>query len=320
VKKRTTAIIFGLLLLLTLLFSNPTLSFSARAHGAWGPQEGGNKASVIYASTWKQGSAASEEAEDACATIKYLFDQYSSCSYCVNGYGSGTTLTHVLNNISYCDDNFDYTTVFHYGHGHMVTLYGLYIVYMNYWDVPVTHYFYYDNYGTWIMDNAIYFYTDSGTHNFVFIWTCSSGDVIGYYDENWYYNPHVYYLGTGAVGMPFAWHHTDDLSSNGYASPDSGPNCFIGFKGVSKWIDGTAAGDSTYGDFTVGFYLYALQDNYKINKALDYASQYVWDCNFNETDLYNGYWDWWEVEGMPADWYYGQMRVYGNGNNLLPEG
>jgi hypothetical protein len=118
--------------------------------------------------------------------------------------------------------------------------------------------------------------------------------------------------------MPFAWHHTDDLSSNGYASPDNGPNCFIGFKGVSKWINGTAAGDYTYGDFTVGFYLYALQDNYKINKALDYASQYVWDCNFNETDLYNGYWDWWEVEGMPADWYYGQMRIYGNGNNLLP--
>ena len=103
-----------------------------------------------------------------------------------------------------------------------------------------------------------------------------------------------------------------------YASPDSGPNCFIGFKGVSKKLSAMASDSLTYAHFVYYFYKYALQYDYSVNDALDEASFDLFGCSFGDSELYKGYDDWYEMPGMPAGLYPGQMVVYGNGNNYLP--
>ena len=108
------------------------------------------------------------------------------------------------------------------------------------------------------------------------------------------------------------------MSSDGYASPDSGSYCFIGFEGFGIPLSENIpdSGGKNYGDFVKRFYYYALREGCPINQALDAASAYILGQNktFQNTELYNGYTLY--LHGL--GWWSGKMRVYGNGNNYLP--
>jgi hypothetical protein len=231
---------------------------------------------------------------------------YGEYEWSLNGYGSTTTQSYVYNCTKCSNDEYDEAVVFHVGHGFN---YGTYM----------EHYYYYSNDGNsssiGIKDQDIYDRTDNGNHGFVFIWACNQGDEIRNSSA------------TGAAGMPYAWCHTDYLSSNGYTNP-YGNNCFIGWMNASKPVSETL--DSyNYGDFIQIFYYYALNGE-SIIDALDDASAYCWNYDprywdsFNDvTPLYSGY----NYENpnydpnnpsMGPQYYWSNMVVYGNGNYVLP--
>jgi hypothetical protein len=222
-------------------------------------------------------------------------------------------------------NSYNYATFFIYTHGINHTLYDVVYAYMGpiqgwvpvaYY--PVEHYQFWDSYDQAVNDHEIWPKTSSGVNYFVFIWACAQGKEIGsYHASYWLYYPFVWYAGTGAAGMPCAWIRRDytQMSSDGYANPDSSPYCFIGFEGWSKpmseQIDGT---NKNYGDFAKIFYQNLLQNGRSINDALDAASLSLWGVYFTDTILYNGYWD--NVPGRGL--WFGKMHVYGNGDNTLP--
>jgi hypothetical protein len=111
--------------------------------------------------------------------------------------------------------------------------------------------------------------------------------------------------------MPYAWHHTTSLSSDGYASPDTGEFTFIGFEGKAPYLtyDGLGATDAGY-YFLRNFYYAALYLGYyySVNAALDYAAQMVWGTSFANCILRTGF----TIANET-----GKMKVYGNGNNHI---
>jgi hypothetical protein len=109
-----------------------------------------------------------------------------------------------------------------------------------------------------------------------------------------------------AVGMPFAWHHTND------SSPDS-PYCFIGFYKASMPLTQEATNDTDiYRDFVTRFYWYALAFEYSVMDALDKASEYLYQSSYVETELHGGFNATWN---NVTD--YGEMRIYGNNSTHL---
>ena len=166
---------------------------------------------------------------------------------------------------------------------------------------PTQHYNYYadytndDAYSYRIRDSSLWYYGGS-KERFTMIWTCSNaalmdrdsdgiGDTYGYDDP----------LGTGAVGMPYAWTSTTGMSQNGYTNPDSSNYCYIGFENLSR--------DLTYnvefgmyghnnGDFVRNFYQHAASQHHTIINSLNEATRDVTNNDkyyFSQTELYSGY-------------------------------
>jgi hypothetical protein len=293
-------------------------------HGAWGQEEGSGvsaRASTVWYSSylswwfeqyWPGETSASTSVH---ATIYYDFDTYRDYDFLGDYYGGATSKSTILNVISEVNNNYDYSAVWHYGHGTTYTMYGIWVPWGGppYY-VPIEHHRYWDSYGENVFDNEIYPLTGSGTNKFVFMWTCGSAQWIGYYDWSWQ-NEYGTYYGTGAVGMPFAWTHTDGLSDDGYTSPDSTEYAFLGFYNWAKPLSVEAGNGKTYGDFIKKFYQYALQENEPINKALDDAATYVWGTTFGNTILHYG----WNEYIPEHGWFWNQMRIYGNGNNHISQ-
>lgn len=284
--------------------------------------------STIYGSTYFL-SYPSEEYDityDVCSSITLLFSSTNNYACTYNHFGSGTVKSSILSAVASEDDYYDYVAFFHVGDWWTVQETGWYCLYEGgeeYWYPSyVDHYTYYDSYGALVKDLEIYPQISEGRHYFVFLWTCQNGVECGYYDEDreWF---NWYYYGTGAVGMPFAWTHHTDLSPNGYAWPDSTNYCFISFHNQSPFpytpVDDT---NYVYADFAVKFYEGALSNGRTINEALDYATAYVWDGTgkqyFSESDLYamGRYYVWNEQQ---ESWETGCMRVYGNGDSVIPQ-
>lgn len=178
------------------------------------------------------------------------------------------------------------------------------------------HYNYYDSSGdgNGIEDTDLYSHTGS-KHYFTFIWTCANGDLFinpitsqlcyGYDDTQNY---------SGVVGMPYAWTKTTGMQ-NGYDNP-SGSFTYISFENVSKALsDSSEFIYKNYGEFLKCFYHHAIVDHQSINAALDSAMDDMgtWRDSFDDSELYTGYNVW--VNGIE---YQCKMRVYGNGNMVLP--
>lgn len=163
-----------------------------------------------------------------------------------------------------------------------------------------------NNDGGLVYDLNIYNYSPTMQVRLAVIWACHSGDVIGgtnYYD----YLPPL----TLQYGMPNAWLHTTSLSNDGYANPDSGRVCFIGFHEAAPKMTNNPPLLASIGDWIRDFYEDALQFNETVNQALDDASITIWRCGFQNCILRQGYLS---VDGVKS-W----MVVYGDGNiNLKP--
>jgi hypothetical protein len=122
------------------------------------------------------------------------------------------------------------------------------------------------------------------------------------------------------VGMPYAFTHTAELSLDGYANPDTGPYCYIGFNYGSASLSQTLAGwwpTTTYYDFVYAFFYYALVAHTTVNQALDAAAYMCFTPNnFDLTTLYCGFtahWPYCNPEDAPNC----HMNIYGNGNIYL---
>lgn len=196
--------------------------------------------------------------------------------------------------------NYYYAIAWYIGHGEWVDIW--------YWWPPhfERHWCITNDAGGWVYDTDIYLETADRHTRFVFLWSCEQGDEIGG-------------MAYGrAHGMPFAWLHTSDLSSNGYENPDSGGYVFNGFVGPAPYLtwdglDGKIDGGKY---FSYWFYHHALMYNRKIIDALDYAASWTFSKpTFRDTALYNGYY----LGSWPFG-VWGRMVVYGDGNHRLVRG
>jgi hypothetical protein len=199
-----------------------------------------------------------------------------------------------------------------------------------------------------IQDNEIYcMANDYGSMTSVegvnFIWTCSSAGL--YWDQygdygyvygitepaSPYENPPSFtpqntntnygkvYDGT-VVGMPFAFTGRTDLYTDAYHYSDSTNYCYIGFEGDSPWICNVLPGtDYPLANFPECFYwcsigfganLYDWVGPQNIHNSLDSGSWSTFGCYFDESTLYNGWWQ--QNLEYSSYWTYSSMKVFGN--------
>jgi hypothetical protein len=97
--------------------------------------------------------------------------------------------------------------------------------------------------GTGFFDKDIYPHSSNASVRLVFLWSCHQGDEIGGF--HWSGTPY---------GMPFAWLHTSNLSSDGYRNPYSNPIglVFIGFNGYAPYLSIRLGGVDQAGAIFVG--------------------------------------------------------------------
>lgn len=212
---------------------------------------------------------------------------YTSYNY----YGSETTCS----NICLAADGMGNSgsVVFYIGHG-----------WAGYpWNPIEKQWAIYEDTGEMAFDKDIFPYSSNQNVRFAFLYCCKGGDEIG----------NIHFWSGTPFEMPYAWLHTISISDNGYSSPDSGDQAFIGFHELAPWLaDSNEAHD--YQGFITEFYYAALccGEDLSVNEALDYAAkEYNPNCDtFADTDLYKGIY---HLE--PSGWVFdGQMKVYGNGN------
>jgi hypothetical protein len=290
--KKITSMTVVMMLLFLFLLSGSVLSITYCS-----------ESSMIWGSKKDQEPAEYNRAGNLTYGIMTYFSMYGSYEWTLWGYGSTTTQANVYSCTSSSNNNYDTAVVFHTGHGFKYP-----------WGT-FDHYYYYSNdyssSANGIKDADIYQRTGNGNHYFVFLWVCTQGNEI----RN--------STAAGAAGMPYAWHHTDDLSDDGYNDP-YGDHCFIGWRNTSKPLS-ESEGTYNFGDFVQVFYYYALNGD-TIITALDKASEFCWDSypdywdSFDEVEpLYDGY-DCpnphWPDYGPETYW--SKMAIYGDGYYVLP--
>ncbi|MBN1358677.1 hypothetical protein JW988_07905 [Candidatus Bathyarchaeota archaeon] len=189
-----------------------------------------------------------------------------------------------------------------------------------------------------VYDYEIYDRTEEERYFFVLINACNSAnieDTMGGYTSTQGMVP-----GTGrALGMPFAWSHgtkvyptginpppSGYMSGDGYAVPDSGDFCYIGFVGGSaaliQDVNGYYGNPHPYWWWVEHLFAIALTNNWSVKQALDEASQDIYDADFGEIPLHETFDAIWPMyRGSPPEWHNdsgeGQMVVYGNSNVKL---
>ncbi len=319
--KKFSSISAGTMLLILLIASTSQL-ISIKAAKA------DTEASAVFRSTgglwWFEDVGWPNEDDVSYDVSIYVYGLFGNPPYDHRYYGNSgaVTKTNILNHIDDYNED-DYATFFIFANGANYTDYDR-IYYLPTMQVvasyPVTHYAFYDSYDASIKDQEIGALIYGGSYlRFVFLWTCAQGSEIGsLHGSYWYSPPDYWFEGSQATGMPYAWTYRDytQMNSDGYGNPDTGSYCFIGFEGFGVPLSEVIpdSGGKNYGDFVEKFYYHALVNGYKINRALDEASDYVWDEDYDETPLHDGY-----SYNLPGlGWWDGWMRVYGNGNNTLP--
>ena len=249
------------------------------------------KTSTILASTWHGGEQFPYlELEAITRITQYIYDCSVASGYTsYNWFGSETTEDHIYD--AAAGVGHTYSISFFIGHGGTEHVWR---------PNPERQLWIYDSDGNRVYDREIYSHSECKNVRFEFLWSCEQGKTIG----GTHYWSGIHY------GMPFGWLHTNDLSKDGYASPDNNGYCFIGIDGDSPSIleefDGRYA---AFYYFIGHFYSAALCGDKTINEALDYASQEVWQVNFDESILYNGF-EWETPDGAKS----GKMVVFGDGN------
>ncbi|MFZ2097979.1 MAG: DUF2341 domain-containing protein, partial [Anaerolineales bacterium] len=281
-------------------------------HGAWGSEETRNYASLIWGTGYYDGFPAGElqESQAVCASIYSYFYNTKRYNKLNNYFGVATQPYCFYNNISYCEVNKEFATLFYKGHvisgidcgvpGCQFDHYGVYDWEGTGWPDP----------GNYIMDYEIYSATGGSTEkfDFVFLWACAHGgnNFIGGHSGS-----HSWGMCHSLMGETSA-----SMSDDGYADPDGSGRCFISFDGISiNFKNVTRYSSYNYGDFAEKFYYYALQ-GYSINDALDRATLDTHNLYYySQCQLYyptQGYW-----MDYPTS-IYSYMRVWGDGDLVIP--
>jgi hypothetical protein len=163
----------------------------------------------------------------------------------------GTTTTNVI-----------YSAASGEGHTYSITFY------IGEGDKDGNHWFIDDASWNDVYDNNIYYHSD-GSVRFALLWACHQGETIGGFS------------GGVPYGMPFAWLHYNNLSSDGYNYPDNGGRTFIGWNGDAPFLDNPDWSNSPpqqnpgY-EFLCYFYLATLCFGWRVRDALDYAARSDW--------------------------------------------
>jgi hypothetical protein len=244
--------------------------------------------------------------KEVCSYIYNFLADSKQFDYCENYWGSGTQPNQVYSNVSYCEEYYDFTAVFYKGHSIDAYCDCENCSLGKHWTIYADKG--YDE--EYIMDYKIHEMLSSGTHDFVFLWTCGYGTAsrIGEIDENGH-----------SVGMLASWMNTTHLEPDGYMTPDSTKECLIGFDNYSIWFTNTTGyGNFNYGDFASLFFEYTMIDGWTINDALDAATEETHtQASFGDCQLYTGYlMPDVENNGQPVTSY---MRVWGDGNLTLKQ-
>jgi hypothetical protein len=299
-----------------------------------------NWGSTYHVTTWDPDPNwfANYEQPAQQGTVSYIANLYKGPNWVsANNYGSSTKSSYVYQ----CSDAvqsmgiYDYLATFHvgdmyltfkpYGHWEVEQVWNEELQEFDYWwywilDGYERHYAYYSSFGTYEGIEDLYLFGHTGwKHRFTFIYTCVNGGLIdtnndGYYDCYGY----VSQVGTGIIGMPFAWTQRTDLSWYGYSNPDYSGYGYIGFENISKWMcDSSEFYTHNYGEFVRQFYYYTIGCHWPVNSALDQAMRDMtnWSQNFGQSAVYNGYWAYDPAHDI---WAWSMMRVFGDGSMVLP--
>ncbi|MCW4006861.1 MAG: hypothetical protein NWF04_09785 [Candidatus Bathyarchaeota archaeon] len=150
-----------------------------------------------------------------------------------------------------------------------------------------------------------------GTHDFIFLWSCLEGDSSRAGEIS----------GSHSWGMLASWMDIDDPNSQledyGYADPDDRDHVFMSFSWISPcYLYYGQAPDRYLSQFLYQFFNYALQ-GITVNDALDDASEFIngFGVSFGSSDLYNNQLVW---NPQTDEWDYTQMRVWGDGDHVMP--
>jgi hypothetical protein len=186
----------------------------------------------------------------------------------------------------------------------------------------IIHYRYYGDQGNNVQDGDLESWTEwpYSKQHFTFSWTCACANIFPHPDNpsaqtyGWYDYTHS----TGAVGMPFAWTARSDLNQDGFNNPDSSNYCYVGFNDTSVPLkEQTSNPGYRYTSYVSFFYEYLIGTGprHTIKQSLNYASQLIWYCNWDNQycPLSQGYQIW--VEGVLQ---HGKMNVIGNSNMQMP--
>ncbi len=188
------------------------------------------------------------------AGIPYCVPRFDSVK---NLYGSSTTASNIYNAAEGFGE--DSSIVFYIGEGGIATI-----------DDPqgsLDFWFISTDDGDQILDYGIYQYSSSQPNVLVFLWSCEQGDVIGGY----------YLDGQLPYGMPHAWLHTTQLSSDGYNNPDSSGLVFLGFHGPAPYLKLEIGGVENAGyRFVTNFYNGLMLKGFTVKEALDFAAWTTW--------------------------------------------
>jgi hypothetical protein len=343
--------------LLCLLISSMLLlpisavsAYPTRRALIWGAESTGDT-SYWNGTDWVTGRKTSAEIYRQQVSSNAISNYFEDDQYAVDNYqGDGSIKYCILDNITDAETNYSKVAVvdFDHGIGGNETYRGA----SGEW-----HFQFEDNVGiisgeeadpedpdNWVnthmvYDMDIYDETDEKTF-FALINTCLSAyiddELEAIYPDTTVYDTTQGLVNGRARGMPFAWTHrivrekgpgfntNDHMSSDGYANPDDGDFCYIGFPWGSAALDQTITGIAPkYATWLENFFWYALSFDISVNNALDEASLDNFEDLFGDTDLATGFsavWPWWNGEEWDdTPWPGCTLVVYGNGNMRLYE-
>lgn len=221
--------------------------------------------SYAMASTWGFGPEEKLVQKSVCENITTYSDWMDYTWY--NWYGSETEKHNILD--AAAGGGASKAISYYTGHGNRDEVGGLYWIE--------------DSDSFLVKDSEIYDETGEQITKFAFLFSCLQAEVI-------------------SGGMPEAWLHTANLSSDGYHYPDGNGLTFIGFKQLASQLHEKVGGvNNAGGRFSSLFYWFSYYYTYcPVKHALDYASWELWGPNvdFDECPLY--------VDN--------EMRVYGDGD------
>lgn len=278
---------------------------------------------------------------DMCDYVGALF-WYDDWDFCepINAYWDYTADNYVSDCLVWQRDNAHYVTNLWIGDFHAS-------------DPPTPgpygHLWFYGNNSFDISDDSVHdsvtqYGSQTSKEYFNFFWTCANGgrywtDSSGNYDDVYGitepasspFNPPPYNTNdeygffnpvNTNYGMPFAWTGRLDMDLDGYNSY-SGSYCVIGWEGPSpfmiNYLENTTHPAAS---FLYNFYVKALgyEDWYHqtIQDSLDYAAALTYNCDFDQTPLYNGYWKHVIIDNVDYGWFFVHMRVLGNAGMIIP--